>query len=195
MWQRQPTIVERRACVTLDLILVQQTVTLSDSRCRVDTGENHLTGKTFLNDCGTTVSFTNDTIIFSNAIYLSFADNASDVNRVIPLECRYERVSELHLSYLPIVRRVLFTETGVGQFGFRIEQFKDDSFSAAARVADSAYPLRTTPSEAIFVQLSLEDANLGHGRFGMVVEGCVASPSSSMVAASKGTYEKLIEGG
>lgn len=167
-------------------------MTLSDSRCRVDTGGNHLTGRTFLNDCGTTVSFTKDTIIFSNAIYLSVADNASNV---IPLECRYERVSELHLSYLPIVRRVLFTETGVGQFGFRIEQFKDDSFSAAARVADSAYPLRTTPSEAIFVQLSLEDADLGHGRFGMVVEGCVASPSSSMLAASNGTYEKLIEDG
>lgn len=174
-------------------ISVQQTVTLSDPRCRVDTVDNVLSGRTALNDCGTSVFFTNDTIVFSNAVYLYFADNATNVNRVIPLECRYERVSDLRLSYLPIVRSVLFTETGVGQFGFQIEQFRDAAFSS--RVADSAYPLRTTPSQEVFIQLSLNDENRVHGNFGMDVIGCVASPSSSVVEANNGVYEKLIQNG
>ena len=162
-----------------------------------------LTGSTTLNGCGTTVSVTDDSLVFSNAVFLHFADNVTNVDRVIPLQCRYPRVTDVRLSYLPVVRRVLFTERGVGRFDFRIRQFQDSSFSSG--VADAAYPLRTQPAQDVFVQLSLggggdQDLDQSHlggaGDYGMEVEGCIASPSSSsFMAEGSGVYKALVEDG
>ncbi|XP_076470846.1 uncharacterized protein LOC143300800 [Babylonia areolata] len=122
--------------------------------------------------------------------------NTNNAIQIIPLECHYERASELHLSFLPLVRQVLFTETGVGRFQFQIEQFQDSSF--AAGISQSAYPLRTSPSEEVFVQLSLGEMlgqHLDEDVYGMDVEGCVASPLSSWSEARRGVHRGLIVDG
>ncbi|XP_076448732.1 uncharacterized protein LOC143285382 [Babylonia areolata] len=114
---------------TIGLDMGSENVTLSDPRCHVHRSEHKLLGRTPLNACGTSVRFTNDTIIFSNFLIIPPKDNdnendddddsdnttsVSNIERVIPIECHYNRVSELRLSYLPLMRHILFTETGVG---------------------------------------------------------------------------------
>ncbi|KAK7505396.1 hypothetical protein BaRGS_00003558 [Batillaria attramentaria] len=159
-----------------------QTATLSDPRCRVDTAFGRLVGTVDLNACGTTVAFTNKSVIFRNIILLSATSNDTD-NDAIPIECVYDRYDTVQLSYMPVVRHVIFTETGVGQLSFRIQQFSDATFSTA--LADSMYPLKVQADEDVYIQLSLgsgEAANVGD-HIGLMVQDCVASPYSSLIQA------------
>nr|AJA37848.1 fucolectin-related molecule [Littorina littorea] len=171
-----------------------KTATLSDPRCQARTSSNNsLYGSTNLNDCGTTLQVTNDSIVFSNNIILPIDDSSnSSVIRVIPIMCRYDRMTDLTVSaYMPVVRQVLFTETGVGQLSFRIRQYRDSSFTGY--VSDSAYPLRLMPSEEVFVQLDLGGQQQPQG-FGMDVVRCVASPSPSYMGVLGGmSRENLID--
>ncbi|KAL8585755.1 hypothetical protein ACOMHN_040537 [Nucella lapillus] len=184
---------------------VPKNVTLSDPRCHVNITVNRLTGKTPLNACGTTLRVTSDNLIFSNFLLLpprrpSNNNNnnnkniTSNIEHIIPIECHYKRVSDLRLSYLPMVRQILFTETGVGQFQFRIEQFREGSYSS--RIPDAEYPLEVTSSKRVYLQLSLgEWVQQGEGGYGMEVERCVASPSPSMMAFHNDSSKDLIRHG
>lgn len=153
--------------------------TLSDSRCRVEVAGGRLIGTVDLNACGTTITFTNDTVIFRNDIYTS--PNATDV---IALQCTYDRYVDLQMSYLPVVRHVLFTEAGIGQFSLYLQQFTDASFSSAVR--DGQYPVQVSPGQDVYLQVSQDNpapCSNASGCLGLKVVDCVASPHSSLLAA------------
>lgn len=146
-----------------------------------------------LNSCGTTVAFTNDSVIFRNVIIITSADNSTGEEGLIPIQCKYDRFATVQLSYMPVVRHVLFTEVGIGQLSFRIQQFMDARYLTA--VADSQYPLRMEPNERVYIQLSLGDVlSAGHkDDIGIDVQECVASPFSTLLQAQSNSVPLIQE--
>jgi len=146
------------------------------SSCRATDNSTHLLISTPLNDCGTLVNETEDSLIFWNEIRVEAVIIDNVITRThdikFPFSCRYSRREVLSLSFKP--RSIIIGhEEGYGNFTFKMEFYRSAAY--ATPYNDNDYPIQVRLNGYIYVQYSVESS----ADLVIMAENCKATKDGS----------------
>ncbi|KAJ8303573.1 hypothetical protein KUTeg_019969 [Tegillarca granosa] len=154
------------------------TVTWSDPSCSVQSNGSHFVASIGFHDCGTTVRFTTDTVIFENTLK---SNGATTMNPVvdfgessvytIPIQCVYQRKENVTGSFFPIRQTTRYFEKRFGHLDLHMEKYTDDKFTRT--LTNQRIPLGSD----FFVKLTVD--HLNRSDLAIKADNCVATPTSS----------------
>ncbi|XP_070543189.1 scavenger receptor cysteine-rich domain-containing protein DMBT1-like isoform X2 [Ptychodera flava] len=150
---------------------------LIDPICLGFSNVTHVTFETTHAACGTTFSETSHHIIYQNTVSNRFADE--DVIRrlrevEIPFECVYSRKGRADASFVVDSEKLYLTETGHGNFSFRLDFYHDVSYGTP--YYDNEYPIEVKLGERIYVGAAVETNTTDLELF---LEKCKGTPTEN----------------
>ncbi|XP_013419861.1 oncoprotein-induced transcript 3 protein [Lingula anatina] len=154
---------------------------LADPSCQGTGNRTFITFKSPLHGCGTSMNFTNSSLVYSNIVstrpnYLSLMSGvvtwAGTVE--VPFECEYARDHWIAHSFKPVVEKLSFKEKGRGNLTFNIQQFQSEKFATAFSKKD--YPVSVNIRDHMYFVLSVNTKSKDVKLF---ADACKATPSSS----------------
>ena len=166
------------------IILPRHNVTLRDPSCVLTFNGSHHVISVGLSQCGTTMEFTKDSVVFRNELSahvtsdrnqpspISFGD-AGDLN--IPVECEYPRRANVTMSYLPIHGKLRIFEKRFGHLQFELSEFSDDTFRS--KLPNTSFPLQVPLNRELHVELTVSRVTVPN--IGIFVDKCLATPTAS----------------
>ncbi|XP_046356300.2 ZP domain-containing protein-like [Haliotis rufescens] len=166
-------------------LLPTHNVTLRDPTCVVPSNGTHLVISISFNQCGTTVSFSNDTVVFSNELVATViqASHPSSIvdyglskdDQRVSLECVYKRHSSVELDYMPMMRAAHFYEKRYGNLDFAVKHYTDEQFTT--EIANTDIPTGVNLNTEIFIDLVVDQHQTKD--IGIYVPSCFATPTPS----------------
>ncbi|XP_050396302.1 ZP domain-containing protein [Patella vulgata] len=143
---------------------------LNDPGCRTRFNGTHILKEFGLNECGTTVEFSNHSLIFRNELRDAYGSSADGT---ISIECNYPETQNLSNYDFPVRDRVVLYEKNKGLLGvIRMNQYRKDDFTEVV----SEYPAEIQPDGSINIQLVIEE---NQSKIGVRAENCIATTTRS----------------
>ncbi|XP_046549436.1 ZP domain-containing protein-like [Haliotis rubra] len=166
-------------------LLPTHKVTLRDPTCVIPSNGTHYIISISFNQCGTTVSFSNDTVVFNNELVATViqGSNPSTIidyglskdDQRVSLECVYKRHTSVDLNYRPLMKAAHFYEKRYGMLDFEIKQFSDEQFNT--EIAQTNVPSGVVLNSEIFIDLIVDQRQTSD--IGLDVPSCFATPTPS----------------
>lgn len=168
-------------------------MTWADPACIVQSNGSHFIANIGFHDCGTTVRFTPDTVIFENTLMSNgvtqtmnpVVDFGESNAYTIPVQCIYQRKENVTGSFFPIKQTSRYFEKRFGHLDLHMEKYTDDQFTQTL-TTNQRIPLGSD----FFVKLNVDHMN--RSDLAIKADNCVATPTSS---PADNTFFRLLQDG